>query len=224
MNNRKLFFLVHIFLYIYLYSQITPHITELPENAGPAETADTADFELLQNRFGGITIVAYSGVEKNVVIPETIGGLPVTIIGTKAFFHKDLSAVVIPNTVVTIEPLAFAGNHLESIDISGCVSIGYEAFAENQLSTIVLSDHLSSIGPRAFINNKLSAITLPGKITNIGKDAFAGNPLSSIRVAANRNLFSSQGFEPSFINYYIGTGRCAGIYLKSGRVWSLKEE
>jgi hypothetical protein len=125
--------------------------------------------------------------------------------------------------VVTIEPLAFAENRLESVDISGCVSIGYEAFAGNQLNSLLLSENLSSIGPRAFINNFLSSIILPGKITNIGKDAFAGNPLSSIKAAANRNLFTSQGFEASFVNYYVSTGRSAGIYVKNGRVWSMQE-
>ena len=188
------------------------------------ETSNIADFELLQNRFGGITIIAYNGTEKNVIIPETIGGLPVTIIGNKAFYRKELAAVTIPETVVTVEPLAFAENQLQSIDISGCASIGFEAFAGNQLTVLVLSERLSSIGPRAFINNKLSAITLPGKITNIGKDAFAGNPLSSITVGANRNLFTSQGFESSFVNYYISTGRSAGVYVKDGRVWHLRGE
>ena len=226
MKKRRLFFPIFFFLGTFLFSQAFSPTSETARSAEQADTenATLADFELLQNRYGGITIVHYRGSEKNIVIPETIGGLPVTIIGTKAFMHKDLSTVVIPHTVVTIEPMAFAENRLESIDISGCVSIGYEAFADNQLRTIVLSDHLSSIGPRAFINNYLSSITIPGKITNIGKDAFAGNPLSSIRVAANRNLFASQGFEPSFVNYYVGTGRTAGIYVKNGRIWSLKEE
>ncbi|MCL1927546.1 MAG: leucine-rich repeat domain-containing protein [Treponema sp.] len=229
MNKWKLFFPALFFLCAYLFPQASSPSTELPdgtaasETVHPAETADVTDFELLQNRFGGITIIAYNGADKNVVIPETIGGLPVTIIGTKAFFRKELLSVVIPGTVVTIEPMAFAENHLQSIDISGCVSIGYESFADNQLSTLVLSEHLSSIGPRAFINNKLSSITIPGKITNIGKDAFAGNPLSLIKVGANRNLFASQGFEPSFVNYYIGTGRGAGVYAKNGRIWSLQE-
>ena len=213
MKKKYLLFSVVFFLAALLFAQITF-----------AETEETSDFELLQNRFGGITVIAYKGTDKNVVIPETIGGLPVTIIGNKAFYRKELAAVTIPHTVVTIEPLAFAENQLESIDISGCVSIGYEAFAGNQISKLILSEHLSSIGPRAFIDNKLTAITLPGKITNIGKDAFAGNPLSSIAVAANRNLFASQGFEPSFVNYYISAGRAAGVYVKDGRVWSRKEE
>ena len=230
MNKRILFFPALCLLCACLFSQTSPLITEKPNSAetaeavNPSETADVTDFELLQNRFGGITIIAYKGAEKNVIIPETISGLPVTIIGIKAFFRKELLSVTVPNTVVTIEPLAFAENHLQSVDISGCVSIGYEAFADNQLGTLVLSEHLSSIGPRAFMNNKLSSITIPGRITNIGKDAFAGNPLSLIKVGANRNLFASQGFELSFVNYYIGTGRVAGAYVKNGRIWSLQTE
>jgi hypothetical protein len=224
-NKSNLFFIIQFLLCAFIFAQASSQPVSETANPPPlSETKDTADFELLQNRFGGITIIAYNGTEKNVVIPETIGGLPVTIIGIRAFYRKDLSSVIIPETVVTIEPMAFAENQLETIDISGCAFIGYEAFAGNQISALTLSEHLSSIGPRAFINNKLSAITLPGKITNIGKDAFTGNPLSSINVAANRNLFTSQGFEASFVNYYVGTGRGAGIYIKEERVWSLQKE
>ena len=224
MKKWRLLAPVVFFLCAFLTAQTSPPVTETLNDMPPPESSDPVDFELLQNRFGGITIIAYKGTEKNVVIPEAIGGIPVTIIGNRAFFRKDLASVTIPDTVVTIEPLAFAENRLEAVDIAGCVSIGYEAFADNQLTTLVLSEHLSSIGPRAFIGNRLYAITLPGKITNIGKDAFAGNPLASITVAANRNLFVSQGFEPSFVNYYVGAGRGAGVYVKSGRVWSLREE
>jgi len=205
-------------------SPADPSAAEPAEIELPVETETAGDFDLLQNRFGGITITGYKGTDRTVVIPETIGGLPVTIIGNKAFLRKDLFAVTIPETVVTIEPMAFAENFLQSANIPGCASIGYEAFAGNHLTSLVLSEKLSSIGPRAFINNKLSSITIPGRITNIGKDAFAGNPLVSITVGENRNLFSSQGFEISFVNYYIGTGRRAGVYIKNGRIWSLREE
>jgi len=190
------------------------------ETAGELTIEDT--FDLLQNRAGGITIVRYKGEEKDVVIPETIGGLPVTVIGNKAFYRRDLFSVAIPETVLAIEPLAFAENNLQTVVMAGCVSISYEAFAGNQLSSVVFSQKIASIGPRAFINNKLSSITLPGAVTNIGKDAFAGNPLASITVARNRNLFTGQGFDLSFVNYYIGMGRAAGEYIKDGQVWSLK--
>jgi len=213
-KKRAVFLSVLFLLCACIYPQTTP----------PPDTAeDTGGFELLQNRSGGITITGYRGTEKTVVIPETISGLPVTIIGNKAFCRRELSAVTIPETVQIIEPLAFAENQLQSVIIPGCTYIGYEAFAENQLSEVVFSDKLSSIGPRAFINNKLSSITIPGKITNIGKDAFAGNPLASITVGVNRNLFTGQGFELSFVNYYVGMGRRAGVYVKDGQVWLLQE-
>jgi len=209
-----------------IFAQVSPpppieESGDIGEFAGEAAIEDT--FDLLQNRSGGITIVRYKGEEKDVVIPEKIGGLPVTIIGNKAFYHKGLSSVAIPETVLAIEPMAFAENHLQSVAMTGCVSIGYEAFAGNQLSSVVFSEKLASIGPRAFINNNLSGITVPGAVTNIGKDAFAGNPLASITAARNRNLFTSQGFDLSFVNYYIGMGRRAGVYIKDGQVWSLRE-
>ncbi|MDR2718030.1 MAG: leucine-rich repeat domain-containing protein [Treponema sp.] len=214
-KKRAVFFSGLFFLCACIYDQTS---------LSPDTTEDAVGgFELLQNRSGGITVTGYRGTEKNVVIPETIGGLPVTIIGNKAFYRRDISAVTIPETVLIIEPLAFAENQLQSAVIAGCTSIGYEAFAGNQLSDVVFSERLSSIGPRAFINNKLSSITLPGKITNIGKDAFTGNTLTSITVGLNRNLFTGQGFELSFVNYYVGMGRKAGVYVKDGQVWLLRE-
>ncbi|MDR1308053.1 MAG: leucine-rich repeat domain-containing protein [Treponema sp.] len=187
------------------------------------DSAPDADFELLQNRFGGVTITAYRGAEKNVVIPETIGGVPVTVIGNKAFYRKDLESVTIPETVNAIEPLAFAENRLDSVLLSGCVFIGYEAFAGNRLARVVLSEQLVSIGPRAFLNNSLFSVVIHGRVTNIGRDAFTGNPLDSITLADNRNIFTSQGFELSLVNCYVGTGRKAGLYVKDGRIWTLRE-
>jgi hypothetical protein len=194
-----------------------------PPAYGQAEDARDAGFEVLQNRSGGVTITAYTGTGKDVVIPETIGGLPVTVIGNKAFYRKDLDSVVIPETVSTIEPLAFAENRLGSVSLRGCVFIGYEAFAGNRLTGVVFPEQLVSIGPRAFLNNRLTSITMHGRVTNIGRDAFAGNPLDSITMGDNRNIFTSQGFEPSFVNCYTGGGRKAGLYVKDGRIWTRKE-
>jgi len=228
-TEKTVFLFVLIFLCQLFRQGSAPAFAQVPpppqseESEDERELAIEETFELLQNRSGGITIIRYKGTEKEVVIPETIRGLPVTIIGNKAFYRKGLSSVTIPETVTAIEPLAFAENNLQSVAMAGCVSIAYEAFAGNQLSSVVYSEKIVSIGPRAFINNKLSSITLPGAITNIGKDAFAKNPLASITVAQNRNLFSGQGFELSFVNYYIGMGRKAGLYIKDGKIWSLRE-
>jgi len=224
-KKKVMFLFALLFLCITSFAQVSPPPPEGETAAGAAasEPAPEDLFTLLQNRQRGITITGYKGTDKNVVIPETIGGLPVTVIGNKAFYRKELASVIIPQSVHTIEPMAFAENYLESVVISGCVSIAYEAFAGNRLSRVVLSEQLASIGPRVFYNNKLSSINLPGTLTNIGKDAFAKNPLVSITAAQNRNLFTGQGFELSFVNYYIGMGRKAGVYTKAGKIWTIKE-
>lgn len=226
MGRKKIIFLFTLFfLCVSAFAQISPAPAKNEAEAADSAPAPAPEdiFTLLQNRKKGITITGYKGTEKDVVIPETIGGLPVTVIGNKAFFRKELVSVIIPQSVHTIEPMAFAENYLESVEISGCVSIAYEAFAGNLLSRVVLSEQLASIGPRVFYNNKLSSINLPGTLTNIGKDAFAKNPLVTITAAQNRNLFTGQGFELSFVNYYIGMGRRAGVYTKDGKIWTIKE-
>ena len=52
---------------------------------------------------GAITITGYTGPGGAVTIPSTITGLPVTTIGTSAFFNNfALTSVTIPNSVTSI--------------------------------------------------------------------------------------------------------------------------
>jgi hypothetical protein len=182
------------------------------------------DFDILQNRAGGITITGYRGSEKNVVIPETIGGMKVTIIGLRAFFNKSLTGVTIPESVTYLESQAFANNQLNALTILNCVIIGYGAFSDNQLTGLILPEGTATIGPMAFARNQLSRIVIPGSVIHIGNGAFTGNPLGSVTVGANRNIDNGQGFDPSFTNYYASTGKKAGTYVKENRVWTLQAE
>lgn len=81
------------------------------------------------NRNGEITITGYQGNLSDVIIPETIGGLPVTTIAADAFIsNKDhtYNSITIPFSVETIEANAISG--VSSI----CGDIGYasETYAE----------------------------------------------------------------------------------------------
>jgi hypothetical protein len=182
------------------------------------------DFDILQNRAGGITITGYRGTEKNVAIPETIGGMKVTIIGLRAFFNKSLTGVAIPETVTYLESQAFANNRLNSLTMLNCVIIGYGAFADNQLTELILPEGAATIGPMAFARNRLAGIVIPGSVIHIGNSAFEGNPLRSVAIGANRNIDNGQGFDPSFVNYYVSTGKKAGTYVRENRVWTLRAE
>lgn len=51
-----------------------------------AETKICGDYEYQYNEeYSGIEIVKYNGDDKKVIVPETIGGFPVTVIGKEAF-------------------------------------------------------------------------------------------------------------------------------------------
>jgi hypothetical protein len=190
--------------------------------------ADAPDYEIFQNKSGGVTLTGYHGKADSVVIPGAIGGQPVTVIGPRAFAAKGLKSVTIPENVDTIAFCAFAENGLESISLpQSLVSIEYEAFASNALSSVSLPENVASVGVRAFADNRLSAIDMPLRLSYIGKDAFKGNEITRVTLAEKRNLWTSQGFELSFINYYNANGRKAGTYIKAERVWSevpLKDE
>ncbi|MDR1507309.1 MAG: leucine-rich repeat domain-containing protein [Treponema sp.] len=199
-------------------------VVTVPPRSQAGEEPEKEEFGIFQNKNGGVTIALYRGSGPNVVIPGEMGGQKVTVIGPRAFAGKSLVSVIIPEGVDTIAYCAFADNGISSISLpSTLVSIEYEAFAGNSLDVLVLPENAASVGVRAFADNPVERLTLPGKLTYIGKDAFKGSALREITIAARRNVFTLQGFDLSFVNYYGSTGKTAGIYTKSERVWSLGE-
>jgi hypothetical protein len=193
--------------------------------ASPAQQLEASDFEIVQNRGGGVTITAYRGESPDVAIPAEIGGRPVTVLGPRSFYARGLHSVTIPEGIETIAQGAFANNQLSSLDLPRTLtSIEYEAFAGNKIAALVLPESVSFVGVRSFSGNSLGSISVPRRVTFIGQGAFAGNGFTEIAMAEGRNLFTTQGFDQSFVNYYLSTGKKAGVYIKNGRVWSLKDE
>ncbi|WP_237143199.1 leucine-rich repeat domain-containing protein, partial [Sediminivirga luteola] len=84
---------------------------------------------------------------------------------------------------------AFRSNWLTSVTISNSVtSIGDQAFAYNQLTSVTISDSETSIGRAAFYGNNLTSVTIPDSVTSIGIGAFAQNPMMSASVHVNTHL------------------------------------
>ncbi|MCL2376174.1 MAG: leucine-rich repeat domain-containing protein, partial [Defluviitaleaceae bacterium] len=80
---------------------------------------------------GEVTITRYTGSATDLIIPDTINGLPVRIIGASAFFNAaPLTNIVIPDSVTRIERGAFGGHFpITSIVLSNeVVYIGDGAF------------------------------------------------------------------------------------------------
>ena len=152
------------------------------------------------------TITNYSGVTDNcpsdVVIPNTINGVTVKVIGAtnpglkQSFYAKGITSVTIPDSVTSIGDYAFMeNNQLASVTIgNGVTSIGQSAFYGNQLTSVVIPNSVTSIGQSAFSNNQLKNITIPDSVTSIGIVAFSNNQLTSIVIPNSVTSIGNNAF------------------------------
>ena len=89
----------------------------------------------------------------NVIIPDEIEGLPVTVIGQKAFYNCLLSSITIPENVIKIDNCAFYYCPL--------------------LCDIKIPESVTHIGNSAFYKcTSLTDITIPESVSSIGYSAF----------------------------------------------------
>lgn len=137
-------------------SEEPPVQTEAPSyeiDWSAVDDAPESDFEITEEE-DGVYIQKYLGGGGEVKIPETIGGMNVIGIGTKAFRDTAVTAVNIPGSVYYIDIMAFAG----------CVN----------LESVYISDGVVSIGGSAFYNCvSLADIRIPESVTGFGMDAFS---------------------------------------------------
>lgn len=88
-------------------------------------------FSVSEDKDGSVSITEYKGDEKEVQIPESVQGVPVTSIADGAFANNEtVEKVVLPSTVTTIGKGAFENcNNLEKIEIPETVTeIADDAF------------------------------------------------------------------------------------------------
>lgn len=134
-----------------------------------------------------VKVNRYTGVgdaSGNVVVPATMGGRTVTVIGGKtgcsyegAFRQNDkILSVVVPATVTTIEERAFQDcTSLRQVTgLNSVTSVGYGAFENcNELTSLSVGIG-GVVGDAAFKNCKsLTAVDVGASTTTIGSEAFA---------------------------------------------------
>jgi hypothetical protein len=164
------------------------------------------DFEIVQNAGGGITITGYTGNAKDVAIPATISGLPVTAIGESAFEKCKLTGITIPDGVTTIGEHAFisrvdlvwsgkSGNNFPELVIPDSVAtIGDHAFAACGIQSLTLGSGLQSIETNAFAYNAFEDLSIPASVLSIGGGAFRDCGIKTLTLAEGLRYIGISAF------------------------------
>lgn len=122
-------------------------------------------------------ITGFDGAVSTVTVPETIEGVPVTVIASQAFEENSaLKKLTLPDTITEIGRYAFWNCQNMVLDKfpSGLKTIGKDAFYRcNQLKDVVLPEGVTAIPDSAFyLCSGLTSIKALGKITSIDRKAF----------------------------------------------------
>ncbi|WP_298530676.1 leucine-rich repeat protein [uncultured Ruminococcus sp.] len=116
-------------------------------------------------------LIGTNGLSGDITLPDTV-----RIIGYGAL-SGDITSVVIPDSVTTIEQFAFSYcSNLKSVTIPDSVTrIAESAFAEcSKLESIQLPSSITKLEDDTFRScSSLKSVTIPDKVTSIGQTAFA---------------------------------------------------
>lgn len=138
--------------------------TEKKDNfVAPKETSVGLVFELSEDESYYIVTDIGSCKDKRLIIQRTYRGLPVAAIGQNAFHtYSPFTEVVIPDSVRVI---------------------GNNAFAESNLTSVVIPEGVVTIEECAFMGcHDLVSVTIPKTVVEIGDRAFAGWTTSLIYI------------------------------------------
>ena len=119
-----------------------------------------------------------------------------------AFQNKNLTSVIIPNTVTTIEESAFSNNQLTSVIIpDSVITIGRSAFLGNQLASIVIPNNVTTIEMAAFAGNQLTSVEFsnPSKLERIENAAFQNNNILTVSIPETVTYLECSAFDDTAV-------------------------
>ncbi|MDR1195293.1 MAG: leucine-rich repeat domain-containing protein [Endomicrobium sp.] len=137
-----------------------------------------SEYEISAAAFFAVNISGGNS-SKEVVIPSTYNGKPVTAIGVDAFKnHYMITRVTIPDSITVIEKSAFENcSNINSVILGNATTkIGDAAFYNcKSLNSINIPETLTYLGDYAFkgCSNLQGSITIPDGVTNSLKRTFA---------------------------------------------------
>ena len=122
---------------------------------------------------------AFSGTQlTSVLLPKAL-----TTIESGTFLNTPLKSVSISDNVKYIRDVAFHNTRLTSVTIpKGVIAIDTAAFSRTPLKSLTIHKGIQSIGETAFMETNLTHVEIPSSVTNIERYAFANTPLESVTI------------------------------------------
>ncbi|MCQ2490629.1 MAG: leucine-rich repeat domain-containing protein [Ruminococcus sp.] len=139
---------------------------------------------------GNAVIVGCTLEDKEITVPDTLGGMPVTELATDAFLGSHAEKIIIPagiEYISTDNPFASCLNLLETEvspdNANYCTKDGVlynkdmtmlvHYPAANERESYTVPDSVTEIGVAGFAESRLKHITLPDSLTTIGRHSFS---------------------------------------------------
>ena len=181
-----------------------------PANTSAAVEWSFTDIDHLEYTVSGssIRITGFDNTIEHLVIPDTIEGLPVTVIDWYAFENcNKLRSVTLPETITHISRFAFVHcTELETVNMpKSLYSIEQYAFYDcPKLEGVSLPDGLAMIEQRAFCGcESITEITIPASCTTVGEYAFLDcGSLEMITVNGTQTAFGERSMGYEYNNGY----------------------
>ena len=178
-------------------SAVTAFAADTASSTGTASYGNYAYDYTINTEDGTATITKFRVLVDglyDIEIPETLGGFPVTAIGSSAFQGcTALRKVTIPDSVTSIGNCAFSNlSNLTTLSLGKSIkTIGtYAFFTCNHLPSVTIPQSVTSIGYLAFACCGMHTLTIKGPIESMGSHVFAYCPdLESITLPAGFTSF-----------------------------------
>ena len=154
---------------------------------------------------GKATVANYSGSAKTVRIPSSVSGYSVTSISGFGKGYQELSTIILPESIVSVDVTAFRGFQNASFTVDGTnevlASIDgslYEKATKTLLfgksGSLSVPDGILAIGPNACLEREYENVVIADSVRIIGERAFEKAAISSITFGSGMVTIESEAF------------------------------
>lgn len=150
------------------------------------------DNDVLVDKTSNTIVKCLKGKKGTYIVPDNI-----KIIGNSAFYGcKDLTNLIMPDSIVKIQSSAFEDSGLKFIHWSqNLTTIGDYAFSYADLEDISIPNSVTEVGESAFYECKsLKNVHIPQNVTNIGVYAFRNSGVENVYISEGIKTLSSKMF------------------------------